>query len=160
MRVIDVDDETIELLEGAAITLEQALAARARRVDPDGIISRSYEMSRIKCAEALRQFRRPLPLNWSSFDDGQKAVFHEMLAIFQSSEDEGIKDLAFKKLRAAMFRYQEWPTIQTDGEPMSQEEADRRENADFATDVAANARRVRKLRAQSGDGVAPQNPPR
>lgn len=157
MRVIDVDDETVELLEGAAITLEQALAARARRVDPDGIISRSYEMSRIKTAEALRQFRRPLPLNWSAFDDGQKAVFEEMLSIFQGASDAGIKDLAFKKLRAAMFRYPDQPTIETIGEPMSQEEADRRENADFATDVAANARRVRKLRDQSSAGVAPQD---
>lgn len=157
MRVIDVDDETIELLEGAAITLEQALAARARRVDPDGLISRSLEMSRIKTAEALRQFRRGPPLDWSKMDAGHKAAFDELLLVFQASEDEGIKDLAFKKLRSAMFRYSEWPTIENLGEPMSQEEADRRENADFATDAAANARRVRAVREKQGKGMAPQS---
>lgn len=155
MRVFDVDDETIDLLEAAAIMAEQALAARARRIDPDGVISRSFEMSRIKTADAIRQLRRPKPKVWSEFTDAEKEETNELISIFQATTDARMKDDVGRKLRAALVRYHGSEIVTEHGEPMSQEEADRRENAHFATDVAANHRRVREVRAKSGKGVAP-----
>ena len=88
MRMINVDDETISLLEGAAIALEAALAARAARVDPDGILSRSYEMSRIKTGEAIRQFRRPKPKDWSEYTISERALFMSLITAFLDDDEE------------------------------------------------------------------------
>jgi len=106
MKVINVDDETISLLEGAAVTLEAALGARARRVDPDGLISRSLEMSRIKTTEALRQLRRPAPKDWSSYTEQEQATVVALMLAVMNGESDHVQSLAFRKLRGALFRYQ------------------------------------------------------
>lgn len=115
MRMISVDDESIELMEHAAMALEAALAARARRVDPDGILSRSFEMSRIKTTEVVRQLRRPKPLDWPAYPISGKAQFLKLCRMMTDEQDETIKAMVFEKLRALCFRYPGEPKAQPGG---------------------------------------------
>lgn len=105
MRVINVDQESIDLLEAAAEMSMAALSARASRLDPDEVISRSYRMSKFKVEGALRELRRPAPIDLSKFEEQDAKQFHDLLEAFMASTDAGIRDVIFRKLRASMFRY-------------------------------------------------------
>lgn len=160
MRMISVDDESIELMENAAAALEAALAARARRVDPDGILSRSFEMSRIKTTEVVRQLRRPKPLEWPEYSVAQKALFLELCRVMIDEKDEHTKALVFRKIRGNCFRYREEPEAFASGEAPAQGSIrDITMAADAAT-AKVGTSAMRKRMREGGDGTAPQDPPR
>lgn len=117
MRLLHVDDETIDLLANAAMALEAALSARAARVDPNGILSRSYEMSRIKTDEAIRQLRRPKPMGWEAYPVAQRANLLMLCGVLLDEKQTENHPFALRKLRAACFLYPEQADTIPSGEP-------------------------------------------
>lgn len=99
MKIWEADEESLDLMEAAAEMAIAAEAARARRADPDGIISRSHNMSKFKLQRALVELRAPHCKEWLDFTDAEKARWFEALEIFQAQSDDGLRSAAFKRLR-------------------------------------------------------------
>lgn len=99
MKVWEADEESLDLMEAAAEMAIAAEGARARRADPDGIISRSHNMSKFKLQRALLELRAPHCKEWMDFTDAEKARWFEALEIFQAQSDDGLRSAAFKRLR-------------------------------------------------------------
>ena len=102
--MIVTDEECMELLDGAAEMASAALAARSRRVDQDGALKRSVDMSRVKL-ETLRASMHTAPLG--AFSDlatvDQQAVFR-LMKMLMAVEGEGQQNAIWKTLRAYMLR--------------------------------------------------------
>lgn len=129
MKIWLADDESVDLLEASAEMAIAAEEARARRVDPDGIISASHRMSVIKLTEAMRQVRAPHLKEWEDFTDAEKAEFFEALDLFQAQTDAQLRSIAFRKLRNSTFcRPPIAEEIQFRGRRLS-ESSQRRKNA-------------------------------
>jgi hypothetical protein len=100
MRFVTMDDEGRDLLEAAGEMAHAALDARAKRRDPDEIISRSVEMSRIKTAQLLDQLRQPPLATWKQLGDRQRELFLAVMsADFQDWDDQDYES-AFQSIRA------------------------------------------------------------
>lgn len=98
------DEEALELLDAAAEMASAALAARSRRVDEDGVIKRSVDMSRIKL-ETLRASLHQAPLiEYSELEPQQREAFHQMAVLAFSSSDPEKANAAWKTLRTFILR--------------------------------------------------------
>jgi hypothetical protein len=99
MKLWEADDESLDLMEAAGEMAIAAEKARARRVDPEGIISRSHGMSAIKLQAAVAELRKPHIKAWKDFTDAEKARWTEALETFQAQTDDGLRSVAFERLR-------------------------------------------------------------
>lgn len=98
------DQEALELLDAAAEMASAALAARSRRVDEDGVIKRSVDMSRIKL-ETLRASLHQAPMiEYHELEPDQRAAFHQMAVLAFSATDPEKADAAWKTLRTFILR--------------------------------------------------------
>lgn len=160
MRLLHVDDESVDLLENAAMALEAALSARAARVDPNGILSRSYEMSRIKTMEAVRQLRRPKPMEWDDYPAAQRANLLMLCRVMLDETQTENHKFAMRKLRAACFLYHGEENAIPRGEPP---ETGSIRDITMEADAAYAALGTPALHAglrQSGEKSASQTKPR
>lgn len=104
MRFIMMDDEARDLLEAAAEMAHAALAARAKRRDPDEIISRSVEMSRIKVADVIRQLQLPALGAWGTLTaEDQKQVL-DVMRLFIEVETIHERNELWKIIRSFTIR--------------------------------------------------------
>lgn len=160
MRLLHVDDESVDLLENAAMALEAALSARAARVDPNGILSRSYEMSRIKTMEAVRQLRRPKPMEWHDYPAAQRANLLMLCRVILDETQTENHKFALRKLRAACFLYHGEENAIPSGEPP---ESGSLRDITMEADAAYAALGTPALHAglrKSGDAAASPKTPR
>lgn len=98
------DQEALELLDAAAEMASAALAARSRRVDEDGVLKRSVDMSRIKL-ETLRASMHQAPLiEYHELEPAQREAFHQMAVLAFSATDPEKADAAWKTLRTFILR--------------------------------------------------------
>lgn len=100
MRFITMDDETRDLLEAGIEMAHAALGARAKRMDPDGVISRSVEMSKIKCGGALHQLRQPPLADWDELSEEQRQLFEQLIKMFMNAGKKDDLNAIWRKLRA------------------------------------------------------------
>lgn len=96
MRFIMMDDEAADLIEAAAEMSHAALQARAKRVDPDGIISRSVNMSRIKTADVLTQLRMPPLGGFADLSPGDQRLFSDTVELFSKVKTDEDREKLFK----------------------------------------------------------------
>lgn len=104
MRFIMMDDEARDLLEAAAEMSHAALAARAKRQDPDGIISRSVEMSRIKTADVIRQLSLPPLASWGVMAADDQDQVLKLFALFLEVETIHERNELWKIIRSFTVR--------------------------------------------------------
>lgn len=107
--VLVLDTEQADLMEASAVMMHAALDARARRMDPDKIISTSAAMSRAKLDSVLAQIHLGplLDLTDYTFDDRDR-IFRLIIAL--SAEDDLEKqDEIWKALRSFMLYRPEKP---------------------------------------------------
>lgn len=147
-----IDEECMDLLDGAAEMASAALAARSRRVDEDGVIKRSVDMSRIKL-ETLRQSMHTAPLgDWHDLEPNEVVAVYNLLDMFKASETMGERDAIWKTLRAYMLRPGKEKPFQGGSQPWSDEDLRKPRVADPAkADAPGKAgvrSRVRKRRAR------------
>lgn len=104
MRLITVDDEGVDLLEAAAEMAHAALDARARRVDPDGLISTSVGMSRIKTADVLKQLRMPPLGRFTDLPIKERHACENICNLMLAAETDDQKNELFDQLRVYTLR--------------------------------------------------------
>lgn len=104
MRFITMDDESRDLLEAAGEMAHAALQARARRRDPDEIISRSVTMSRIKTKGILDQLRQPPLAKFEQLSAQDRATLVELISVWSADFDEVDCEAWFSSLRAICLR--------------------------------------------------------
>lgn len=107
--VLVLDTEQSDLLEASAVMMHAALDARARRMDPDKIISTSAGMSRAKLDSVLAQIRLGplLDLTDYAFDDRER-IFRLINAL-STEVDLERQDEIWKALRSFMLYRPEKP---------------------------------------------------
>lgn len=103
MRLLNVDDESLDLLEVSAAMMMSALNVRAARVDPDQLISKSVKMSEFKLGECFRQLRAGPPSEWDELTNAQREVVISLAHVLINAASMKERGLAFRKLRAAVF---------------------------------------------------------
>lgn len=155
-----IDQECMDLLDGAAEMASAALAARSRRVDEDGVIKRSVDMSRIKL-ETLRQSMHTAPLGvFSDLDDAEKRNVEGLLHHFLGTSDRETHNAIWTALRAYMLRPGKEKPFQGGSQPWGDEDLRKPRMADPAkTDAPGKAgvrSRVRKRRARDTSPEAPE----
>ena len=147
-----IDEECMDLLDGAAEMASAALAARSRRVDEDGVIKRSVDMSRIKL-ETLRQSMHTAPLcEWRDLYPAEREAVHRLLDMLWASDSEDQQNAIWKALRAYMLRPGKEKPFSGGSQPWSDEDLRKPRVADPAkADAPGKAgvrSRVRKRRAR------------
>lgn len=107
--VLVLDTEQADLMEASAVMMHAALDARARRMDPDKIISTSAGMSRAKLDSVLAQIRLGplLDLTDYTFDDRER-IFRLINAL-STEVDLGRQDEIWKAIRSFMLYRPEKP---------------------------------------------------
>lgn len=103
MRIVTMDDEGRDLMEAGMEMAHAALDARARRVDPDGIISVSVNMSRIKCADILRGLRMPPVATWAQLEPEMRMKIVAAAGLLAATKNEVEAGQLWEALRAYMF---------------------------------------------------------
>ena len=101
---IFTDREAVDLLDAAAEMAAAALAARSRRVDEDGVIKRSVDMSRIKLATLRSAFHEGPLIGLAEFTQDELSQFHALAEIVRTSENAHEQEAAFKAMRSLMLR--------------------------------------------------------
>lgn len=151
--VLVLDTEQADLMEASAVMMHAALDARARRMDPDKIISTSAGMSRAKLDSVLAQIRLGplLDLTDYTFDDRER-IFRLINAL-STEVDLERQDEIWKALRIFMLYRPEKPQAPFDtfegadggisGPPMEK-------NPSVGTHLPASVWPVRHKRPRSG----------
>lgn len=103
MRIVTMDDEARDLMEAGMEMAHAALEARARRVDPDGVITKSIGMSRIKCADVLRALRQPPLAEFSELPVGDRLKIFDLCALMFQGKSQNELDAYWEAIRAYAF---------------------------------------------------------
>lgn len=107
MYLATMDEEARDLLQLAAEMMHAALEARARRVDPDGIISNSVQMSRIKLEGVMNDLERPQMSEWKDFTDDEKAQIQALARAISRDDQSDKHALLWPLFRAYVLRRSE-----------------------------------------------------
>ena len=100
IRCITCDEEGAALLAAAADMAHAALAARQVRVDPDGVIGKSLEMSRIKTQGLLAQLDGPTLAGWHELTNDQRGGAIAVMKVLISEASVNDKIALWPKLQA------------------------------------------------------------
>lgn len=103
MRFVTMDDEGADLMEAGMEMAHAALSARARRIDPDGIISKSVGMSVIKCADILRGLRAPPAATLEQLSLEQYEMLLRAFTAFLEADDMRERGQIWEAIRAVAF---------------------------------------------------------
>ncbi len=144
MRFITMDDEAADLLEAAADMAHAALHARAKRRDPDEIISRSYEMSRIKTNDVIRQLREPPLGAWGVLPETDREQVLKLFQLFLDMETLNERNELWKIIRTFVLR-------RAPADP-AEDEATREASVGLPASMVENDAAPRE---DSGDSVPP-----
>lgn len=109
MRFVTMDDEGADLMEAGMEMAHAALSARARRIDPDGIISKSVGMSVIKCADILRGLRAPPAATLEQLSLEQYEMLLRAFTAFLETDDMRERGQIWEAIRAIAFTRRQEP---------------------------------------------------
>lgn len=99
-HLILMDAEQLELFKAGMEMAHAALEARARRVDPDRVISDSFTLSKIKTAHMIDQAKLPIMTSWLDLSESaRESVINSAKAII-TSKDEAIIQTAWETIQA------------------------------------------------------------
>lgn len=152
MRFITMDDEAADLLEAAAEMGHAALQARAKRRDPDEIISRSYEMSRIKTSDVIRQLREPPLGAWGVLPEHDQGQVLKLFKLFLDLETLNERNELWKIIRTFVLRRAPCDPGEDEAArelSMGLQAPVVEENAEASEDSSDSVRRVLKVKRRS-----------
>lgn len=107
--VLVLDTEQADLMEASAVMMHAALDARARRMDPDKIISTSAGMSRAKLDSVLAQIRLGPLLDLSDFEFSMRDSIFKLATALAAETDLDRQDEIWQALRAFVLYRPEKP---------------------------------------------------
>lgn len=112
MRFVTMDDEGRDLLEAAGEMAHAALKARAKRRDPDEIISKSVNMSVIKTQQLLDQLRQPPLAKFRELADLERDYFRRMIGIDTADFTDDDWESLFQSCRSICLRRAPGPAVE------------------------------------------------
>lgn len=112
MRFITMDDEGRDLLEAAGEMAHAALAARVRRRDPDEILSKSLNMSKLKTEMILNQLRQPPLAKWSELSPAEQEQFRIYMTLDTADFDAKDWEALFSSIRSLCLRRAPGPALE------------------------------------------------
>lgn len=149
---VAMDQEALELLDAAAEMAAAALAARSRRVDEDGVLKRSSDMSRIKL-ETLRAGMHQAPLvRWTELEEGQRLEFLALVSNFLTLEGDAEREALWNVLRAFVLRPGPREPFSGGEKPWKASDLQQPRLACLAEPVAPGAASVQRVPRKRGKG--------
>lgn len=100
MRMLLLDDETLELVEAAAEMMDAAMKARQRRFPEDHIIHRTASLQRNKMQMVLQARHRPALRVWTELDKDERADVIKLMQTIAAGEDAALAQSAWAALLA------------------------------------------------------------
>lgn len=154
--LVVVDEECMELLDAAAEMAAAALAARSRRVDQDGVLKRSADMSRIKLATLRASMHQPPLREFHELPPDDVVSVHNLLDLFRNAQSLGERDAIWKTLRAYMLRPGTKKPFSGGSQPWSDEDLSKPRVAEDTASDAQGSSPVRKPVRKPRKRGAPQ----
>lgn len=152
---IFADQEAVDLLDGAAEMAAAALAARSRRIDEDGVLKRSVDMSRIKLATLRSSFRSAPMIEFSEMDQADRETCKIIFRAMLTSPEEREHDALWKALRGLMLRPGPKEPFTLGADPWADEDLPKPNVPGCAESPSEKPSRVRGVQRKSRDGGAP-----
>lgn len=103
MILLQLDTEEADLLMGAAAMAQAAMDARAARIDPDGMISKSSRMSAFKLAGVRRQLDLPPLPEYDQLPIKQRALVLKLCQLMIEPERTVERNIVWTKLRGIVL---------------------------------------------------------
>lgn len=149
-RVLFLDDEQADLLLIGAEIAHQALEARAARVDPDGIISASLNLSRLKLHQVMLQMERKPHPKWHEMEEATRtAILNICHRLIEERQPEG-RNAHFEHLCAYLMGRLDRPLWPEDARYASKSPIRRRTMEIIEAQSEEGAEAVRKMREEQG----------
>lgn len=145
------DQEAVDLLDAAAEMAAAALAARSRRVDEDGVIARSVDMSRLKLATLRQAFRSAPLIEWAEMTPAAQGEFCRLVSILRDGASEKEQAVVWKTLRTLMLRPGSQEPLALGSDPWGDDDLPKPAVPGGEASPAAKPSRVRKVRGKSSD---------
>lgn len=152
---IFTDQEQLDLLDAAAEMAAAALAARSRRIDEDGVLRRSVDMSRIKLHTLRQAFRQAPMAEYEELSAGDHERAERIIAAWSHAKTEREKNALWQAIRALVLLPGKKEPKTGGAEPWGDDDLPKPE---MARDTAASARKppkVRNVRLKAGSRKSP-----
>lgn len=103
MRHLNLDTEQAEILLDAADTAVRFLMHRAKRLDPEGIVSGAAKLQAAKLQNVKDQLSRPPVEALADLHPMQRGPLIAAAKILAGDYQDPLKELAFREIRAIML---------------------------------------------------------
>lgn len=154
--MIATDTETLDLLDAAAEMASAALAARSKRVDEDGILKRSVDMSRMKLETLRKAFHQSPIVTWEELTEGQKLEFIALCENVLKLEGENERSALYKVIRAFVLRPGTKEPFSGGAKPWSYDDLPGSEVGCYSEVPESERETVRRVRRKNRQGSSSQ----
>ena len=151
MWAVFTDEEAVDLLDAAAEMAAAALAARSKRVDEDGVIKRSADMSRIKLATLRSAFQSAPLITWDRMDDAQRDAVIRAVSMFNDHHGEAERAALWKTIQSLVLQSGPEEPKTRGSEPWGDDDLPKPAIRAGAADAAPPASALRKVRRKPRD---------
>lgn len=86
MIILTLDTEQAGIVFDTAMAAQSILSHRTARADPEGVITKSIALQRIKMEQILTQFSLPNRPNWAHLPTDRQREFRDMIGGFSRAE--------------------------------------------------------------------------
>lgn len=152
---IFTDQEQLDLLDAAAEMAAAALEARSRRIDEDGVLKRSVDMSRIKIHTLRQSFRQAPMAEWHELTEAQRQQVNKLIAVFSAERDERAINAIWIALRAFVLLPGKAVSETGGSEPWSDQDLPKPEVARDTASAKRKPPKVRGVRLKAGSRKPP-----
>ena len=140
---IFTDQEQLDLLDAAAEMAAAALEARSRRIDEDGVLKRSVDMSRIKLHTLRQAFRQAPMAEYGELSDAERKRIDQIIDLWRDHQGGGERAALWQSLRALVLRPVKAVSKTSGSEPWGDDDLP---NPEVAGDTAPATRKPPKVR--------------
>lgn len=103
MYLLNLDSEQADLVKAANEMMHAAMDARARRMDPDDIVSKTAQMSRAKCESVMSQLHLGPLLDWPDLSRERALQILTLCKVLYETENETEKATIYSGLRSLIL---------------------------------------------------------
>lgn len=106
-----LDTEQADLVKAANDMMHAAMDARARRMDPDDIVSKTAKMSRAKCESVIAQLHLGPLLDWPDLSRDRALQILTLCKVLYETENETEKATIYSGLRTLILQRDYHPEL-------------------------------------------------
>jgi hypothetical protein len=155
MKIVTMDDEAADLMHAGMEMAHAALEARSRRVDPEGIISNSFGMSKVKTRDIMRQLNAPPLCEFHELNPKDRHLVMTLAAALLAEETAEMRNVIWRKFRLVVFQRSPVQPDLIEGATIDNPSQEELRVSKAATKAKKQARAVRPLSEGQGEGNTP-----